>query len=104
VYKLKKELYGLKQAPKAWYNCTDSYLTQNIFQRSECETTQYIKDNQQGNMLIVYLYVDDLIITGDFGIEEFKSIIKDEFEMTDLGLMRYILGIEAHQSKDGIFI
>jgi hypothetical protein len=33
--------------------------------------------------------VDDLIFTGDFGIEEFKTVMKDEFDMTDLGLMRY---------------
>jgi hypothetical protein len=30
--------------------------------------------------------------------------MKDEFEMTHLGLMRYFLGIEVHQSKNGIFI
>jgi hypothetical protein len=104
VYRLKKALYGLKQAPRAWYSHIDSYLTQNGFQRSDCEPTLYIKANQQGNMLIVFLYVDDLIFTGDFGIEEFKSVMKDEFEMTDLGLMRYFLGIEVHQSKAGIFI
>jgi len=55
-------------------------------------------------MLIVCLYVDDLIFTCDFGIEEFKSVMKDEFEMIDLGLLRYFLGIEVHQSKAGIFI
>jgi hypothetical protein len=55
-------------------------------------------------MLIVFLYVDDLIFIGDFGIEEFNSIMKDEFEMNDLGKMRYFLGIEVHQSKIGIFI
>jgi hypothetical protein len=48
--------------------------------------------------------VDDLIFTCDFGIEEFKIVIKDEFKMTYLGLMRYFLGIEVHQSKTGIFI
>jgi hypothetical protein len=63
-----------------------------------------MKENQQGNMLIVFLYVDDLIFIGDFGIEEFKSLMKDEFEMTHLGLMRYFLGIEVHHSKVGIFI
>jgi hypothetical protein len=104
VYKLKKALYGLKQAPRASYSCIGSYLTQNGFQRSECDPTLYIKSNQRGNMLNVCLYVDDLIFTGDFHIEEFKSIMKDEFEMTDLGLMRYFLGIEVHQSKYGIFI
>jgi hypothetical protein len=104
VYRLKKTLYGLKQAPKAWYRHLDLYLTQNGFQRNECEPTLYIKGNEQGNMLIVFLYVDYLIFTSDFGIEEFKSVMKDEFEMTDLGLMRYFLGIEVHQSKEGIFI
>jgi hypothetical protein len=47
-------------------------------------------------MLIVFLYVDDFIFTGDFGIEEFKSVMKDEFEMSDFALMRYFLGIEVH--------
>jgi hypothetical protein len=69
VYRLKKALYGLKKAPRAWYSRVDSYLTQNGFQRSESEPTLYIKANQQGNMLFVFLYVDDLIFTGDFCIE-----------------------------------
>jgi hypothetical protein len=30
--------------------------------------------------------------------------MKDEFEMTDLGIMRYFLGIEVRESKVGIFI
>ena len=30
--------------------------------------------------------------------------MKDEFEMTDMGLLRYFLGIEVEQNKDGIFI
>jgi hypothetical protein len=88
VYRLKKALYGLKQAPISWYNHIDSYLTHNGFQRSKCHPTLYIKENQQGNMFNILLYVDDLIFTGDFGIEEFKSVIKDEFETTDLGIMR----------------
>ena len=48
--------------------------------------------------------MDDLIFRGNFGIEEFKSVMKDEFEITDLGLIRYFFGIEVHQSKTGIFI
>jgi hypothetical protein len=78
--------------------------TYNGFQRSESEPTLYIKENHQGNILIFFLYVDDFIFTGDFGIEEFKSVMKDEFEMIDLWIMRYFLGIEVHQSKNGIFI
>ena len=55
-------------------------------------------------MLIVCLYVDDLIFTGDFGIVDFKAVMESEFEMTDLGLMKFFLGIEVQQSESGIFI
>nr|GLL35738.1 uncharacterized protein LOC108981514 [Ipomoea trifida] len=37
-------------------------------------------------------------------IEEFKNSMMKEFEMTDLGLMSYFLGIEVIQGDDGIFI
>jgi hypothetical protein len=55
-------------------------------------------------MLIVFLYVDDFKFTSDFGIEEFMRVMKDEFEITDLGLMRFFGGIEVHESKIAIFI
>ncbi|KAL5575123.1 hypothetical protein UlMin_016822 [Ulmus minor] len=35
---------------------------------------------------------------------EFKEVMTKEFEMTDMGLMAYYLGIEVKQQKDGIFI
>ena len=46
-------------------------------------------------MLIVVLYVDDVIFTGndDYLVENFKKVMKDEFEMTDMGLLKYFLGI-----------
>lgn len=36
--------------------------------------------------------------------EQFKKSMMIEFDMTDLGRMRYFLGIEVLQRKDGIFI
>ena len=60
--------------------------------------------NEKGSMLIVCMYVDDLIFTGYFGIKEFRTVMESEFEMTDLGLMRFFLGIEAHQYERCIFI
>jgi hypothetical protein len=104
VYKLKKALYGLKQAPRAWYSRIDSYLIKNGFSRSSSEPTLYTKVNQQGQILIVCLYVDDMIFTGDLSVDEFKAAMKKEFEMTDLGLMRFFLGLEVEQSEKGIFI
>jgi hypothetical protein len=100
VYRLKKSLYGLKQAPKAWYSRIDSYL----IRISNNEPTLYTKVNKQGQILIVCLYVDDMIFTRNLSVDKFKANTKQEFEMTDLGLMRYFFSIEVLQSYLGIFV
>ena len=99
------KVYWLKQAPWAWYSRIDSYLMSNGFSKSNGEPTLYIKATN-GNILIVVLYVDDLIFTGNDKaiISEFKEAMKNEFEMTDLGLLKYFLAIEVKQMHDGIFI
>ena len=97
VYRLKKALYGLKQAPRAWYSRIGSYFQSHGFSKCSSEATLYIKVNNQGKVLIVCIYVDDLIFTRNFSIELFKSTMKKEFEMTNLGLMKYFLGIEVSQ-------
>ena len=55
----------------------------------------YTKVNKHGEILIICLYVDDLIFTGNLSIDEFKTTMKNEFDMTNLGLMKYFLGIEV---------
>ena len=66
----------------------------------------FVKFGEKGKLLIVCLYVDDLIFTGNCTamFDEFKKSMMDEFEMTDLGMMHYFLGIEIVQSDDGIFL
>jgi len=57
---------------------------------------------------VVYLvvYVDDLLITGsnDDYIASIKRELKKVFDMTDLGLLHYYLGIEVIQNPKFIFI
>ena len=103
VCKLKKALYGLKQAPRAWYSRIDAYLLENRFEKSEGEPTLYIKE-KDGKMLIVVLYVDDVIFTGsdDYLIDNFKTVMKDEFGITDMGLLKYFLGIEVEKNENKI--
>ena len=47
---------------------------------------------------------DDLIFTGDFGIKEMRIVMESGFEITDLGIMKFFLGIEVQHSESGIFI
>ena len=105
LYQLRKSIYGLMEAPRAWYIRIDAYLLDNGFNKCDGEITLYIKESD-GKILIFVLYVDDFIFTGsdDFLIVDFKQVMKNEFEMTDLGLLRYFLGIEVKQTENGIFI
>ncbi|CAL1389348.1 unnamed protein product [Linum trigynum] len=105
VLKLKKALYGLKQAPRAWNSRIDKYFQQNGFSKCPHEHALYCK-LQWGAILMVCLHVDDLVFTGNDPqmFEEFKKTMVREFEMTDIGLMSYYLGIEVTQKEEGIFI
>lgn len=66
----------------------------------------FVKTGNEGTLLIVSLYVDDLIFTGNDEemFDVFKQSMKEEFDMTDLGKMKYFLGIEVTQNVEGIFI
>ena len=37
-------------------------------------------------------------------IEDFKGTMTREFEMTDLGLMKFFLGLEVRQKETGLFV
>lgn len=105
VYKLNRALYGLKQAPRAWYSRIESYFLSHGFEKCEYEPTLFTKV-EENNITVVSLYVDDLIYTGndDELMMEFKKSMQSEFAMTDMGKMKFFLGLEATQKADGIFV
>ena len=72
----------------------DSYLINNGFSRSSNEPTLDVK-TKQGKILMVCLYVDDMIYTSNLMLKDFRIVMKKEFEMTNLGLMKYFLGLEV---------
>ncbi len=57
-------------------------------------------------IVIIVIYVDDLIITrySDANIFYLKKLLKQKFEMKDLGELRYFLDIEVIQSPKGIWL
>jgi hypothetical protein len=98
VLRLHKALYGLRQAPRAWNAKLDSTLNGMGFGQSPHEAAIYRRGNG-GNALLVGVYVDDLVITGskDAEVAAFKEEMKATFQMSDLGLLSFYLGIEVHQ-------
>jgi hypothetical protein len=104
VCRLKRALYGLKQAPHAWYTRIDSYFTGLGFTKSEADANLY-HIVVEGKLLIIVLYVDDLILTGDDQlIKSCKEDLAREFEMKDMGLMHYFLGMEVWQGDGELFV
>jgi len=90
VFRLKKALYLLKQELCSWYNRIDASLLDSGFDKCDGEPTLYIKESDN-KLLIIVLYVYDFIFTGsnDLIIDDFKEVMKSEFEITDLRLLIY---------------
>jgi len=55
---------------------------------------------------MVSLYVDDLVFTGsnEEMFAEFKALMKREFDMTDLGTMKFFLEVEVVQNDEEIYL
>jgi hypothetical protein len=104
VCKLRKALYGLKQAHRVWYDRIDGFLKSPGFQKSDADANLYFK--VRGNQpVILILYVDDLFLTRDEELIAWcKRELTSEFEMKDLGLTHYFLGLEVWQRQGKIFL
>jgi hypothetical protein len=102
VLRLRKVLYGLWQTPREWNAKLDSTLWRMDFEQSPHEAAVYRRGNG-GNVLLMGVYVDDLVITGtkDVEVAAFKEEMKVTFQMSDLGPLSFYLGIEVHQDDSG---
>lgn len=101
VYLLHKSLYGLKQASRNWYKRINSYLTEYGLKPSAADPCLYVLIRDDGTVLLVLLYVDDLAIIGSGlpVVNQFKQAISKEFEMKDLGELEYMLGVQIRRDR-----
>ncbi|GJW57337.1 retrovirus-related pol polyprotein from transposon TNT 1-94 [Tanacetum coccineum] len=104
VYRLKKALYGLKQAPKAWYDRLKAFLIKHDYTMGMVDNTLFTK-KKDSNLIIVQIYVDDIIFgsTCQELCDDFAKIMHDEFEMSMMGELNFLLGLQIKQLEDGIF-
>ncbi|GKE32503.1 putative RNA-directed DNA polymerase, partial [Tanacetum coccineum] len=72
------------------------------YKQSDANHTSFVKNNGKVTTLIVY--VDDMVVTGNYTEEmtNLQTILATEFELKDLGHLKYFLGIEVARSKSGI--
>nr|GEZ25673.1 copia protein [Tanacetum cinerariifolium]GEZ33683.1 copia protein [Tanacetum cinerariifolium] len=105
VYRLKKALYVLKQAPKAWYDELSNFLLSKGFSKGSIDLTLFITKHE-GDILLVQIYVDDIIF-GSTNLnlsKRIEKLVHSKFEMSMMGVLKFFLGIQIHQSPHGIFI
>jgi hypothetical protein len=92
---MKIHVFKLKQAPRVWYGSIDSFLMSLGFTKSKVDPNLYFNIENDG-LVILLLYDDDLfLIDEEKLITDCKKKLVVEFEMKDLGLMHYFLGIES---------
>jgi hypothetical protein len=105
VYLLHKALYGLKQAFRDWYECLKVFLIKNGFTIGKADST--LLSRKVDNELFVFqIYVDDIIFgsTNDKFSEEFSKVMTNRFEMSMMGKLKYFLGFQVKQLKEGTFM
>ncbi|GJY48139.1 retrovirus-related pol polyprotein from transposon TNT 1-94, partial [Tanacetum coccineum] len=105
VYRLKKALYGLKQAHRAWYDKLSSFLLKYHFTKGIVDPTLFTR-RHGGDILLVQVYVNDIIFgsTNPDFLKRFSNLMKNNFEMSMMGELKFFLGLQVHQSPRDIFI
>ena len=102
VCRLLKSLYGLKQAPRQWYAKIDDFFVRVMgMKRNPADDCVYIR-RQGGQLLIIALYVDDLLIacSHESVLMDLKQKLRQQFEMKDLGESKILLGMDISRDLE----
>ena len=97
VCKLNKGIYGLKQSPRLWNKRINTFLINVGFERCLTDPCVYHNPTDQ---TILAIYVDDIIIVAHSKpLERIKQELSNEFKMSDLGPISFILGISVNRDR-----
>ena len=105
VCQLKKAFYSLKQAPRAWFERFTSHLLTLGFTLSLTDASLFLYRHGTTVMFLI-LYVDDIIVTGNHlaAIQTLLSQLAQEFEIKDLGQLKFFLGLQIEYHNSGFFV
>jgi Reverse transcriptase (RNA-dependent DNA polymerase) len=101
VCQLRKALYGLRQAPRAWHTKLKAELEVLGFKASVSDAGLFVL-NKGDYKVYLLVYVDDMLIASrDLGgVEEIKQVLGAVFDIHDLGVATYFLGMEISRDLD----
>lgn len=106
VCKLQKSLYGLKQSPRTWFDRFTKVLKNDGYFQCRAYHTLFVKHSTVGKLTMFIVYVDNIVLTMYHKQEmaHLKLLFSKEFEIKDLGYLRYFLKIEVVRPKEKILI
>ncbi|KAK5840489.1 hypothetical protein PVK06_009390 [Gossypium arboreum] len=81
-------------------------MTSRNYTQGQADHTMFYKHLEKGKCCILIVYVDGIILTGDDSSEivRLKEFLGTEFELKDLGNLKYFLGMDVARSQTGISI
>ncbi|RVW81800.1 Retrovirus-related Pol polyprotein from transposon RE1 [Vitis vinifera] len=90
--KLKKAICGLKQSLRAWFGRFAKVMKESGYKQSQGDHTLFIKHSAAGGVIVLLVYVDDIIVTGNDEREkhEVKQRLATKFEIKELGKLKKI--------------
>lgn len=105
VCRLQKSLYGLKQASRNWFSKFSKALLVFGFTQSQADYSLFFLHQRNGSVFVL-VYVDDILITGSSSsiIQQVKIMLCNHFHTKDLGSLKYFLGVEVANSKNGMYL
>ena len=90
-----KALYSLKQASQQWKKKLYDVLSNVGLVCSFADNCLYIKKEKRKIVLLVLVYINNMAVSGlnSYHIILFKELLDNDFEITDLCELKFMLGI-----------
>lgn len=102
---LLRSLYGLRQSAANWYKTLSKFLISRGFKSSSADPCLYVRHEQGGGIIIVFVYVDDILLAASTHslLQVIKEAISTKWSTSDLGELSHYLSLKIlHDRTKGL--
>ena len=62
-------MYSLKQSPRVWFERFGKVIKLQGYIQCQADHTMFYKHSREGKIVVLIVYADDIILTGDDSLE-----------------------------------
>src|SRR5882762_5595928 len=102
VWRLDKSIYGTRQGGRVWYERIKEEFEALGYARSNTDHSVFLKHDENGKLVcIVTIYVDNITLASNSlkEIKKAKEALNLTFDMTDLGEIGWIIGMQVIRDR-----